>query len=80
MTSETRQIIRRYILNDFTGFIDRLVAATNLATFKQEEFRLAQEMEQRRLCKLVEAARLELSEESMMTLHEADLPEPEPEE
>ena len=75
MTPEIRGIVRRYILHDFNGFIDRLVEATNLTTFKQEEFQLAQDMEQRRLCKLVEQAGIELSPESMATLHETDLPE-----
>ncbi len=75
MIPETRGIVRRYILNDLNGFIDAMVAATSMATFKQEQFAKAQALEQRRICKQVEAAGIELSVESMATLHEADLPE-----
>ena len=75
MTHETRGIVRRYILGDFNGFIDRLVAATNLTTFKQEEFAAAKDYDRRRICKLVENAGIELSDESLAVLHEADLPE-----
>jgi hypothetical protein len=79
MTPETRQIVRRYILSDFNGFIDRLIAATNLAAFKADEFQDAKDFDQRRICKLLENAGIELSAESMEILHETDLPEPEPE-
>ena len=77
MTPETRQIVRRYILNDFNGFIDRLVEATNITTFRQEELAKAREMNIRQISKFIKHADIELSPESIETLSEFDLPEPE---
>jgi len=74
MTPARRKIIRRYIMSDFNGFIDRLAEATNIATFKQTEFDGALALEQRRVCRLIEQAGIELSEDSMRALHAADLP------
>lgn len=75
MTPETERIIMRYLLSDLRGFVRAIVAATNMSDFRQEQFVKAKALEQRRICKQIEGADIELSAESMATLHEADLPE-----
>jgi len=74
MTDEMRQIVRRYILHDLNGFIDAVIAATNMTDFKQWAIGEARALEQRRICKEVEHLGIDLSDQSMTILHEADLP------